>query len=184
RSIASAHPRRTGWRAGVPATLPARRLWIAVALLLAASLVAYVLIGSRQPRQVVIAVDPAHPIPAELFGIWSLGPASDEFPNGRTWLDFNAPELIHQPDGTPVTSLGRATAFEGTGQTQGELTVRAPGDCGEGRYLVLIEAGLRLSPISDPCVARLETLRSTPWLRVSERLRVGATVNSLQFTEP
>lgn len=214
RAIARAHPRRSGWWPGTWSGASVRWAWIALALLLAASAVVYVLIGSRQPAPpLVIAVDPAHPIPAQLFGIWSLGPASDSFPNERHWLDFNAPDLLHLPDGTAATGLGRATAFVDTGQAQGEVTVMAPGDCGYGRYQVVfgdpsIPPGdptpaalppgssnppvrtsspstvLRLTPISDSCVARAEILRSSPWLRARELLSAGATINSLQFTEP
>jgi hypothetical protein len=215
RGIASAHPRRrAGWWPGTRGTPSARWAWIAVALLLAASAIVYVLAGNRQPTPpLVIAVDPAHPVPAELFGIWTLGSASGEFPNDRPWLDFNAHALIHDPDGTANSSLGMATAFTGTGEVQGDVTVSAPGECGEGRYQVALQdpsrppgdptaaplppgssfnptgvslffSELRLIPISDSCTARLEILQSSPWLRAKELLRVGATVNSLQFTEP
>jgi len=213
QAIASAHPRRSGWRSvarGIPLS---RWVWIGVALLLAASVIAYVLIGSRQPRQVVIAVDPANPIPAQLFGLWYPGPRTDGVPTDRAMLDFNASALIQLPGGSPATSLGRAVAFVERGPGNAEVTVQAAGACGEGRYRVALQDPsippglpspaplppgsssdpatplgngdeLHVTAVSDECVARLEVLRSAPWLRATQQLRPEAIVSSLQFTEP
>lgn len=215
RAIVVAHPRRgTRW-----ALRPAPRpgwAWIAVAALLAAAVLGSLIAGgvsiptplAVDPDPAPLAVDPARPIPPELFGQWYTGPTTDVFPVDRAVLDFNAPVLIHRPDGSGG-SFGRAIAFVDTGPDTGEVIVAATGDCGEGRYRAAfqdpaIPAGdptaaplppgtsspptlasdLRLTVIEDSCRARLAILGEAPWHRVLIGLHPGATVSSLRFTEP
>ena len=208
RSIVRAHPRRGGW-SGLRRVPRPGWAWIAVAVLLAASVLVYVIAGGAS-LPTPLAVDPTRAISGELYGQWYAGPPADVFPADRDVLDFNAPVLIHRPDGSGG-SFGRAIAFVDTGLDTGEVIVAASGACGEGRYRVAfqdpaIPAGsataaplppgnsspptrswasdLVLTVVADPCGGRLAILGEAPWHRVSIGLHPGSTVSSLQFTEP
>ena len=185
-AVARDHPRRSGWSAVVG--LPRRRspLWWALlgALLILGSTLALAAVGAWLMKDVP-ELDPGHPIPQALHGEFEgNGPGPDAFGNyGMYVVDLTATAIVRLESsnsgegahsatgvwGSAAEWVGRAIAFTPTGPGVGELIIRSPGSCGDGRYVLRANVGEGQSDAPSARPASAPSGNST--LRAPEVLR-------------